>query len=151
MNVAIQVAKWLLGFQHVAMTTPVTVKIGKRTYPGARYTEDRDGSSGERLYLIGELPRAFRRSHKVCFRTADSSDWYIAAWFRMVGFSREWQEVFRFPNHIIVAEWSMPQGWTIDKFDKPYRRVPMTITATGPDAPNIQPTEETSDGDDDRS
>ena len=151
MNIAEQVAKWLLSFQHIAMTTPVTVRIGRRTFPGAKYTEDREASVEERLYLVGELPASFRRSRKVCFRTSDSRcDWFIASWHRMVGFSREYQEVFRFANHFILAQWSMPEGWTIDKFEpKAYRRVPMTIMPVGPAASNVtQPTEENTNGDD---
>lgn len=151
MNVAVQVAKWLLSFQHIAMTTPVTVKIGKHTFSGARYTEDREGSAEERLYVVGELPASFRRSHKVCYRTADSDrDWFIAAWFLQQAFSVEWTQVHRFGSHFILALWSMPQGWEIDKFDaKPYRRVPMTIMPAGPDAPSInQPTEENDNGGD---
>jgi hypothetical protein len=150
MNIADQVAKWLLSFQHIAMTTPVTVKIGKHVFPGAKYTEDREASVEERLYLIGELPASFRRSHKVCYRTVDSErDWYIAAWFRETGFSVEWRQVHRFGSHLILAQWSMPPGWTIDKFEaKPYRRVSMTIMPAGPAAPNvIQPTEENRNGD----
>jgi hypothetical protein len=152
MNVAEQVAKWLLSFQHVAMTTPVTVKIGKHTFSGARYTEDRESTVEEGLYLVGKCPARYRRA-KVCFRTADSQcDWYVASWFVMVGFSREWQDVFRFADHFSLKRWSMPPGWTIDKFEpKAYRRIPMTIMPAGPAAPDIiQPTEETNDGDDHR-
>ena len=151
MDIATKVAKWLLSLQHIAMTTPVRVTIGKHTFPGAKYTEDREGSAEERLYLVGELPASFRRSHKVCYRTADSEcDWYIAAWFRETGFSIEWRQVHRFGSHFILALWSMPQGWEIDKFDaKPYRRIPMTIMPVGPNDTTVnQPTEENENGGD---
>ncbi len=47
MNIAVAVAKWLLGLQHIAVAIPVLVQIGRDTFPGAKYTEDRDGTPEE--------------------------------------------------------------------------------------------------------
>jgi hypothetical protein len=144
MNIAISVAKWLLGLQHIATAVPVVVQIGKHTFPGARYTEDRDGNVEERLYLIGELPASYRRSHEVCYRTSDSQcDWFIAAWFLKTGENVEYHEAHPFGSHFILALWSMPQGWTIDRYEpKPYRRLPMTLTALGPTDADVNQTQE---------
>jgi hypothetical protein len=119
-------------------------------FPGAKYTEDRDGSPEERLYLVGELPASYRRSHKVCYRTADCDrDWYIAAWFLKTGENVEYHECHPFGNHFILALWSMPNGWTIDKCEPtPYRRMSITVTIVGPtDADVTQATEETTNDD----
>jgi len=150
MNIAVSVAEWLLGLQHIATAIPVVVQIEKNTFPGAMYTEDRDGTPEERLYLIGELPAPFRSSHKVCFQTADSArEWYIVAWFLRTGKNVEYQECHPFGSHLILGLWSMPSGWTIDKYEsKPYRRMPMTMTVLGPSDIDVnQPHEENRNGD----
>ena len=148
MDIAIKVAKWLLSLQHIATAIPVLVQIGKQTFPGARYGEDRDGLAEERLYLVGELPDAFRQPHKACCRTAGSErDWYLVAWFLEVSETAEYREAHPFGSHLILALWSMPEGWTIDKYE-PYRRLPMVVTAVGPnDADAGQPQRERENGD----
>jgi hypothetical protein len=150
METAIAVAKWLLSLQHIAAAVPVMVQIGKQVFPGARYSLDQDGMPEERLYLVGELPASYRRSHKVCFRTADSErDWYIAAWFLQCAENTEYREAHPLGSHFLLAVWSMPDGWTIDKYEsKPYCRVPMTVTIVGPgDADVKQPQERNENGD----
>ena len=148
MNIAIAVAKWLFSLQHIATAVPVLVQIGNRTFPGARYSEDRDGLAEERLYLVGELPDAFCQPHKACCRTTGSErDWYIAVWFLEVSETAEYREAHPFGSHFILALWSMPDGWTIDKYE-PYRRLPMVVTAVGPnDADAGQPQRERENGD----
>jgi len=122
---------------------PCTVTIGKATYHGAHYRETLDiprntpaHARGERkyttekLYLLGDLPAAYKRSSKTCFRfIGDSRDWYVAC--------HSTPEVVnddRFkPYHplgvsVMLCPWAVPDGLAIDHYEpKPYARVGATI------------------------
>ena len=143
MNTAISIAKWLLGRPNITVATPVSVQIGRRSYPAAKYI---NGSDEERLYLVGELPPLHSR-RRVCYTTdADvEKTWHLLAWQRTT--CTEWNEVHFGNSHFILARFSSLHSWAADQCGRrPYRRVPMTIVEVGPPISNIkQPTEEKHD------
>ena len=150
MSIAISVAEWLLRRQNVTATTPVTVQIGRRTYPAVRYTESKKGVEETRLYVLGEMPPLHDKMRRLCYRTDDSDyDWHIIAWFRQRTACTEWQEVHPFGSHFILAQWSPVENWAADQCEnRPFRRTPMSIrNCIGPtDADVNRPSEETGDG-----
>jgi hypothetical protein len=130
MNIAVSVAEWLLRRQNVTATTPVTVQIGRRTYPAVRYTETSRGFDETRLYVLGTLPPLHDKMRRLCYRTDDSDyDWHLVAWLRQRTACTEWQEVHPFGSHFILAQWSPVENWAADQCDKrPFRRTAMSIT-----------------------
>ena len=90
---------------------------------------------GENLHchcrLLSPAPARLERRR---YRTPDCQrDWYIAAWFLKTGENVEYHECHPFESHFILALWSMPDDWEIDKFEeRPYHRMPMTLTVLGP-------------------
>jgi len=145
-HMAIAVAKWLLGRLNISTATPVIVQIGRRTYAAARYTESRNGSDEERLYLVGELPPLHNR-RRVCYTTDTTAEdtWHLISWQRTACI--EWQEVQFGNSHFLLARFSSLHTWAADQCGRrPYRRVPMTIVEVGPPISDIkQPTEEKHD------
>jgi hypothetical protein len=93
-SVALRLTDWLETLDRT-YASPVVVKIGRSTYPGAFYTQVRDTPdycnayrSGERsyghsmLYVIGELPYSYRRSSKAFYRVPGARfPWYVAGWY----------------------------------------------------------------------
>lgn len=143
---AIAVANWLRSFSHITAAVPVVVQIGMRKYEGARITEDREGTSVDKLFLLGELPPLYRRSRHLSFRTAESDqEWCVTAWFRRIAASNaEYDEVFPFGSHIVVRLSSELETWAAEQCEAKRRRLKMTITEIGPTNAN-QPTEEKHD------
>lgn len=72
----------------------VEVKIGRTTYEGCRYKQNRETPEGSRsrregrtsyvqeaLYLLGNRPPVYMRSANVVFVIGgDSGEWYLASW-----------------------------------------------------------------------
>ncbi len=146
MDIAVSVARWLLGQQNITAATPVFVQIGHRTYSAARYTEDRDRVEETRLYVLGELPPLHDKMRRLCYRTDDSGyDWHIIAWFRLRAACTELKEVHPFGSHFILARWTPVECWAADQVEKrPFHRLPMAIMDCGPTNVDInQPHEET--------
>jgi hypothetical protein len=145
-QVAMDVAKWLLSFNHIITAVPVAVRIGLRKYAGARITEDQ-GTSVVKLYLLGELPSLYRRSHPTSFWTADSEqEWCLTAWFRRIAANDEYDEIHPFGNHILLTLWSELESWAANQCEPTRCRLKMTITEVGPILSNIkQSTEEKPD------
>ena len=145
-QVAMDVAKWLLSFNHIITAMPVVVRIGLRKYAGARITEDQ-GTSIEKLYLIGELPSLYRLYHSISFWTADSEqEWCLTAWFRRIAANAEYDEIHPFGSHILLTSWSELETWAANQCEPNRCRLKMTITEVGPILSNIdQPTEEKED------
>ena len=133
MNIAISVAKWLLGLPHIMAVAPVSVKIGHRTYSAARYTESHNGVNEERLYVVGEMPPFHSQMRRICYRTDNSEyAWHLIAWFRQKATCTEWRQVHPFGTHFILALWSPIENWATDQYQaKPYRRIPMIISPCG--------------------
>lgn len=75
--------------------TPVLVKIGRTVYPGASYAQVRKTTapseahaSGDgyycqtALYLLGDLPYAYRRRKATVFKVGRTRFvWYVAGWY----------------------------------------------------------------------
>jgi len=147
-EIATRVACWLRSKTRVKAARPVTVQIGRRLYPAARYTEAHKGVLQERLYIVGEMPPLQNRLRGVCYRTDHSDDgWHLLAWFRLKRPSVEWEEACPFKTHFILVFWSALENWAGEQSEgRPYHRIPMTITELGPpDIDVTQPTEEKKD------
>jgi hypothetical protein len=131
---SINVANWLRGLQNVNSATPVFVKIGRRVYSAARYTEDRNGVEETRLYVLGEMPPLHDKMRRLCYRTDNSGcDWHLIAWFRQKAVCIEWSETHKFGSHFILAQWSLIENWAADQVEKkPFHRLPMSIMDCGP-------------------
>jgi hypothetical protein len=142
---AITFAKWLLRQPNVTAASPVIVRIGRRAYAAAQYTEDQDGVEETRLYIVGTMP-PLHEKRRLCYATDDSEyAWHLIAWFRQNKLCTEWQEVHPFGSHFILALWSPVENWAAAQCQKkPYRRIPMTITpCDGPSHVDVsQSTEE---------
>ena len=148
-QMAINVARWLLGRQHISVATPVTVQIGHRIYSAAQYTEDQNGIEETRLYLLGEMPPFHSQMRRICYRTDDTGyDWHLIAWFRQKATCTEWQEVHPLGTHFILAQWLPLENWAADQCEhKPHRRIPMSITpCDGPKDVDVSQPDETNDG-----
>ena len=141
---AISLSQWLFALDHVSSVVPATVRIARRTFAAARYTQDFEGQVAEKLYLDGELPPLYRRSQHICFRTDDEErDWFLTSWYRRVAGAQEYDEVFRYGDHTILTYYSPLETWASRQTMPRLRRLKMTITEVGPALTNtIQPTEE---------
>jgi len=140
------VSQWLIGRDQITTATPVIVQIAKRNFAGARYTEECEGTVLDFLYLLGELPVLFRRSRRVCFRTANSErDWHLTAWYRRVAGTVEYDEVHPFDSHLILTLYTELNSWTHEQCDPKLRRLKMTITEIGPPTNTSQQAEEKRD------
>jgi hypothetical protein len=148
-ELAIKVTHWLLSKKSVKAARPATVQIGRRYYPGARYSEAHKGVVQEKLYVVGEMPPLQNRLRGVCYRT-DHSDagWHLLAWLRLNHRCVELEEISPFGTHFILTFWSALDNWAGEQSEgRPYHRIPMTITEIGPPLPDVtQPTEEKQDG-----
>ena len=147
-EIATRVACWLRSKTRVKAARPVTVQIGRRNYPAARYTEAHKGVLQERLYIVGEMPPLQNRLRGVCYRTDHSDDgWHLLAWFRLKHVCAELREALPFGTHFILAFWSELENWAGEQSEgRPFHRIPMTITELGPpDVDVTQPTEEKKD------
>jgi hypothetical protein len=128
------VAVWLMDRPNVTAARPVIVQIKDRIWQAARYTK----SHNDRLYCLGNMPPLHDRMRLTCYRTDDSEyAWHLIAWYRQNAGSTEWQEVHPFGSHVILALRSPVENWATDQCaGRPYRRIPMTITAVdGPADP----------------
>jgi len=91
---ALEVSGWLNSLPRTS-ARPVLVRIGRKQYPGAFYTQERDHhpgtpayARGERtyrhtmLYLVGDFP-ASSNGRNVAYRFEGSSRrWYLAAYYQ---------------------------------------------------------------------
>lgn len=145
-ELAIKAAHWLRSKTRVKAAVPVTVQIGRRLYPAARYWEkQRKGLMEERLYVVGEMPPLQNRLKRACYRT-DFSDhgWHLAAWVRVKQSCAQLREVCPFGTHFVLVFQSELENWAYEQCQgKRLHRVPMSITEVGPVA---QSTEEKQDG-----
>ena len=132
-EIATKVSHWLSSRRHIKMARPVTVQIGRRFYPAARYSEAHKGVLQERLYIVGEMPPLQNRL-RVCYRTDHSDDgWHLWAWFRLKHRCVELQEAYPFGTHFVLVFRSALENWAGEQAEgKPYHRIPMTITELGP-------------------
>jgi hypothetical protein len=130
---AVRVAQWLHSCDHIKNVKPVIVQIGHRSFSAAHYTKRRR----KFLYILGELP-PFHDRRRVCYRTDGSEDdWHLHAWQRTN--CTEWREVHPIVtgSHFILAHWSQLDNWAADQCgQKPYTRLPMTVTEIGPPLSN---------------
>ena len=116
----------------------VTVRIGRTTYQGAFYKQDRKVSPGCRAYdegqrdytiegleVIGELPASWVRSSRTVYRMAgDDRDWYVAGYYNRDE-PNEWHP---FGKMFALQPWSVPGGTRIDLWSPaPYRRMKMEV------------------------
>lgn len=93
-RVANRVTDWLETLEGT-VASPVVVKIGRTIYSGASFSQRRQPDpgtaayqSGERyynhggMYLLGELPYAYRRKSTTAFKTPIGRfPWYVAGWY----------------------------------------------------------------------
>jgi hypothetical protein len=101
------------------------VKIGKHTFAAARYLDKQHKEA--HIYAIGMLPKTMER--KTCF-PFDNQEWFRAGYIKPEGIKPEFAEYHPFGANFILMPWQVPSGEAIDKYEqKPYRRVPMTVSA----------------------
>jgi hypothetical protein len=145
-DVARKLCNWLMSKRSVKTAVPVTVQIGRRLYPAARYRErQRKGLMEERLYVIGEMPPLQNRLKRACYRTDFSDDgWHLVAWVRVKQSSSELREVCPFGTHFVLVFQTELENWAYEQCQgKRLHRIPMTITEIG--GPVNQATEEKQD------
>lgn len=96
---------------------PVTVKIGRTTYPAARYTDN----GQPRIYVAGLVPRHYLRSSRVAFIVpGDNLDWYVASYYLNAAPHGKFHP---FGPAFYLALWNTPDGLRIDHHEsRPYRR-----------------------------
>ena len=138
MTTAKQVSDWLAALSGVFESTPLTVQIGKTSFPAARYKQRLSilenspaWLRGEReyvremIYCVGERPACYRRSSKTCFRfIGDSRDWYLASYVPRDANDSRFSEYHPFGEGFQLAPWNVPDGTAIDHHEpKPYARV----------------------------
>ena len=144
-EIATRVACWLRSKTRVKAARPVTVQIGRRFYPAARYSEVQKRVLQEKLFVVGEMPPLQNRLRGVCYRTDHSDDgWHLLAWFRLKHRCVEWEEASPFGTHFVLVYWSAVENWAGEQAEgRPYHRIPMTITEIGPTTSDVsQPSEE---------
>lgn len=116
---------------------PVRVKIGRLTYEGARYKQDRTAPAGSRaalegradytaeaLYLLGPLPAAYQRTSRVCFTGVDEREWYVSGWVSPSAARDPLTRDYHFDGNqaVMLAPWFLDEK--IDQHEEtPYRRV----------------------------
>jgi hypothetical protein len=148
-EIATRVACWLRSKTRVKTARPVTVQIGRRLYPAARYTEAHKGVLlQERLYIVGEMPPLQNRLKRACYRTDHSDDgWHLLTWFRLKRRCLEWEEAYPFGTHFVLVFQSALENWADEQAEgKRLHRIPMTISEIGPPAPDVnQPVKEKKD------
>jgi hypothetical protein len=135
-EIATKIAQWLWSKNKVSEAQAVTVHIGKRTYPAARYVEvQKKGVCQTRLYIAAALP-PFHERRQLCYQTDPDSEhvWHLVTWFRLKRPCPEWQEVHPLgSSHFILALFGPLEAWATDQCSrKPYRRIEMGITELGP-------------------
>jgi hypothetical protein len=75
------VYEWLAGLPTTKLVAPAAVKIGRTTYHGASYFDGcpRFACNEPIFYLLGNVPPAYKRSTRVCWRfPSEPLDWYLA-------------------------------------------------------------------------
>lgn len=99
---------------------PITLSVRGRTWQGARYIQ----GGAVRLYMIGDLPPAWRERKKTVFNIGrDLRDWYIAA-HMSEPIPAQYAEYHPLGASFILSAWEVPGGESIDKYEaKPYTRV----------------------------
>lgn len=143
MEIDKKVAQWLWTKNRVKEAQPVSVRIGNRVYPAARYSEIHKGVLQERLYVVGEMP-PFHDRRRICYHTDDSDDgWHLLAWLRLKSHCVELQEAHPFGTHFVLVFQSALENWATEQaVGKRLHRIPMTVTEVGPVPPSVEkPTE----------
>lgn len=136
MTTANQVADWLRTLPNARDVRPVSVTIGKQTWPGARYTSVNHYSASMQavldgrkkvneeytqvaIFLAGPLPK--RRKKGTCF-PFDGQEWYIACYYE----GTDANEFHPFGATFILMPWTHEEK--IDKHERfTYDRIPMTV------------------------
>lgn len=122
------VYEWLRDNTSVRLVAPVAVKLGRETYHGASYFEPAPRTEAV-LYLLGNVPAAYKRSRRVCWQfDGDERDWYLAA-FADAAIAADLPEFHPFGAWFQLRQWPtvLPGGEraeTIDAYQQaPYRRL----------------------------
>jgi len=147
---AIALSQWLHGQDHVSIVVPLVVRIAKKTYAGARFSEDREGVYAERLLDLGELPPLYRKSRRrLAFRTSESVyDWVLTAWYCRVVATPEYDEVHPHGSHFVLTMYSSAESWASEQCGEDVRCLQMNIKEVGPTLSNITDYDTDRDGDD---
>lgn len=124
---AADVARYLRSIKGKGAPTgviPITLSVRGRTWQGARYVQ----SGSVRLYMIGDLPPAWRERKKTVFNIGrDLRDWYVAA-HMSEPIAAQYAEFHPMGANFILIPWEVPGGESIDKYEaKPYTRVKAQI------------------------
>jgi hypothetical protein len=138
----VSLMEWFESHHGITHAESVRVTIGRTTYDGVLYKQTMETPrnthayvDGEReyqreaIYLLGDLPAAYRRRKSTCFTiTGDEREWYIGSWnTREVANDPEYAK-FHYEGN--AGFQLMP--WTADsKIDDhartPYQRVAITV------------------------
>lgn len=119
-------AEWLNSLDKVEHAEDVTLTVGAETWQAAVYME----SGGRwRIYAIGAMPKARRRSPKVCFRFQhDDRDWYVTCFLEDATRLKPQQLDFHpFRENFILGPWDHTDH-RIDEFESPYTRLEAAVT-----------------------
>jgi hypothetical protein len=120
----------------------IRVKIGKREWLGARYTQvgqytqdmmacqdgrkkPGDTYEQELVYCIGTR----LKQNAVCFPCSDDGhEWYVAAYLDSIADKAQFAEFHPFGPNFILAPWDIP-GTKVDTGErKPYTRIPVEFS-----------------------
>lgn len=116
---------WLKGLDCTDVRK-LRITIGKTLYDAAEYVQD----NRKRIYVLGELPKAYLRSSHTCFRLPNSEvDHYIACYMsgaRLKEFP-QYADSHQWGANFIIMQWDLPEA--IDQYERrPYARIEMVIS-----------------------
>jgi hypothetical protein len=138
--IANKVATWLRSLPNITDVKPCRVKIGRKEWEGAEYVHVHQWQAWHRavqlgehqageeyteriVYLVGDLPPAYKRANRVCFPYGDY-DWYVTGYYK----EPRPTQYHPFGKSFMLCPWyieNQPDN-RIDDYE-PYRRVPMTM------------------------
>lgn len=136
--------EWLTSLPRVHKAEPVRVAIGSQTYEGVKYVEylyyekgmdivrrgerkDGEQYTREVVYLLGDLPREYKRTTRIAFRLPeDQRDWYLACYHD----GRDAPNKPPFTPNFMLMPWDVDQA--IDHYEtingkKPRTRIPVVF------------------------
>lgn len=131
---ALEVCAWLDTMPRT-YAAPVVVRIGRRLYAGATFTQIRETgegtpayAAGERgychsgMYLLGEKPYAYRRRSATAFRIPGARwPWFVAGWYEKA----EPNEWYPFGQMFLLQ--LDKQGICVDNDGQPYRETRLDL------------------------
>lgn len=114
---------WFISLgDHISDVRDVRVAIGRAIYDGVSY-RDANFANEPRLYLLGDLPAAYKRSTHTAFVIA-GADWYVACYMPAERITPEFAPFHPFGPHFMLCRWQVPSGEAIDAYEpRPYTRV----------------------------